>query len=69
MKQVTEDVKKYFPRTNLKRDCWVYRTGPQSWEFHGPDEFYWQGHADNAYEAKARGWTAWLQKMGKGEKF
>jgi hypothetical protein len=57
------DVKKHFPHINL-RTAWVYKTDRQSWEFHGPDDFYWYGHADNAYDARAKGWWAWLRKMG-----
>lgn len=46
------------------KDAWVWRVGRQSWEFHGPDGFYWHGRADNAYEARYKGWSAWLEKKG-----
>jgi hypothetical protein len=29
--------------------------------------FSWTGRADNAYHAKARGWSAWLEKYGRGK--
>lgn len=44
------------------REAWVYQTDGRRWEFHyGP--FYWHGRADNAYEARAKGWEAWLAKV------
>lgn len=50
---------------NLRKAAWVY--GPMfrdDWEFHGPDAFYWHGEAANAYDARAKGWRAWLRKQG-----
>lgn len=47
------------------RDAWVWNAvlaGRNHWEFHGPNEFYWYGYADNAYEARYHGWSAWLAK-------
>lgn len=49
----------------LVRDAWVWHAGRDHWEFHGPDEFYWHGRADNAYEARYKGWSAWLEKQGR----
>lgn len=40
----------------------VRRFHGSSWEFWGPKDFYWHGRADNAYEARANGWQAWLDK-------
>jgi hypothetical protein len=51
------------------------RDHADSWEFHGPGRgpivgstdpvkppnFYWYGSADNAYDARAQGWQAWLE--------
>ena len=46
------------------KDAWVYHFGRGQWEFHGPDKFYWYGRAANAYEARYKGWVAWLCKQG-----
>ena len=64
LSQVHGDVKAFRRAINLKSDAWVYRTMRDCWEFHGPDEFYWYGEASNAYEARHKGWSAWLKKSG-----
>ena len=48
------------------KDAWVWSGGlrDRCWEFHGPDEFYWYGTADNAYEARYKGWGAFLRSKG-----
>lgn len=46
----------------LMKDAWVWDAGRDHWEFHGPDGFYWHGSAGNAYEARYKGWSAWLDK-------
>lgn len=48
-----------------RKSAWVYQHSGfrNSWEFHGPDDFYWDGTADNAYHARARGWNAWLDHL------
>lgn len=43
-----------------RKAAWVYKLGMGHWEFHGPDNFYWHGSADNAYDARATGWQKWL---------
>jgi len=59
---LTRDFKRVGVGVKIKKDAWVYKTDRQSWEFHGPDEFYWYGHADNAADARYKGWHAWLRK-------
>ena len=59
-------VKRYFPRINVVRDAWTYHSA-NTWEFHGPDKFYWYGDADNAYECRYKGWMAYLRSKGKIE--
>lgn len=54
-------------RVNLWKAAWVWRDGRDCWEFHGPDKFYWHGRADNAYEARAKGWQAWLRQFDQDE--
>ncbi len=58
-----EDVKKHTTVAERKA-AWVYGFGRQSWEFHGPNDYYWNGRADNAYDARAKGWAAWLIDRG-----
>jgi hypothetical protein len=46
-----------------RKAAWVYHFERDSWEFHGPDGFYWHGSADNAYHARQQGWEAWRENM------
>lgn len=62
-----ESVKLHYPEINLVKDAWVYHFIRDHWEFHGPDKFYWDGSASNAYEARYKGWTAWLKSKGVGD--
>jgi hypothetical protein len=57
--QIVPDVHKKGKRVN--KDAWVWLVGHDQWEFHGPDNFYWHGSAGNAYEARYKGWSAWLE--------
>ena len=45
-----------------RRAAWVYHFGSGHWEFHGPGGYYWHGEADNAYDARAKGWSNWLDR-------
>jgi len=45
------------------KSAWVYKVGKDHWEFHF-GSYYWHGSADNAYDARAKGWSAWLAKNG-----
>lgn len=63
LSSVQARVEALFPESN-RAGAWVHRNDRQHWEFHGPDEFYWYGQADNAYHARALGWEAWLRKQG-----
>lgn len=47
--------------------AWTYHVDRNHWEFHGPDEFYWHGRADNAADARAHGWNAWLREKRPAE--
>lgn len=53
------DVRKAWPQVRVS-DAWVYRLDRQSWEFHF-GAFYWHGRAANAYDARAKGWAAYLR--------
>lgn len=63
LREATALVRKHFPRVKLS-DAWTYRFHEDHWEFHGPDEFVWNGSADGAYDARYNGWMAWLEKKG-----
>ena len=58
------DVKAFDPGINPRRAAWVWCGGRDQWEFHGPDDYFWHGRADNAYHARYRGWVAWLKAKG-----
>jgi hypothetical protein len=47
-------------RKHLFKDGWVWTGDRRHWEFHGPDSFYWHGRAENAYDARYKGWSAWI---------
>jgi hypothetical protein len=63
LRQATALVRSNFPDTKL-RDAWTYHYGRGDWEFHAPDGFCWYGCADGAYDARYRGWMAWLESKG-----
>lgn len=57
---VHEEIRQTGINTPMKA-AWVHKTFDQ-WEFHGPDEFYWHGRAQDAWDARVKGWTAWLRR-------
>jgi hypothetical protein len=57
-------VRKHFPEIKIRNSYAYHYSGSDFWEFHGPDRFYWHGHAYNAYEARYNGWMAWLKSKG-----
>jgi hypothetical protein len=60
--EVSRDVRKHVPGITLMK-AWVHSAGRGQWEFHF-QEFYWHGSAADAYDARARGWSAYLAKLG-----
>ena len=46
-----------------RKAAWVYHFERDHWEFHGPNNFYWHGSADNAYDARHKGWDAWREQL------
>ena len=62
---IVADVRKHVPGVKL-RDAWVWNSGNDLWEFHYKD-FYWHGSASGAFDAKAKGWSAYLEKQGVAE--
>lgn len=62
LKSVLLEVKKHATAEQVKA-AWVYHFDRDQWEFHGPDNFYWHGSADNAFDARANGWQAWLDQF------
>lgn len=63
LRQATALVRAHFPDVKL-REAWTYRFTGDQWEFHGPDKFYWNGNAGGAYDARYKGWMAWLKSKG-----
>jgi hypothetical protein len=63
--QAHNEVKAEFPDVNLREDVWVWKASRDHWEFHGPDDFYWHGTASNTFEARYKGWMAWLKSKGR----
>lgn len=47
---------------NPELNCRCSEVEPGQWEFQGPDDFAWIGSADDAHQAIARGWHAWLEE-------
>jgi hypothetical protein len=64
MKEAHKLVKKHFPAIKVRSAAWTYHLGRGHWEFHGPERFYWHGSADNGWEARYKGWMAYLQHKG-----
>lgn len=71
------DVRKFDPSIKVS-DAAVHKSG-NTWEFtfyhvtedssgkaHA-DRFYWHGRADNAYDARVKGWDAFLAKKTRVE--
>lgn len=68
LREAVKELKEKAPGIRVMKDAWVCHAGRGHWEFHGPKtghadmpQFYWHGHADNAYEARYKGWMAWLE--------
>ena len=59
------DVRQAHPDIKL-REAWVWQAGEDHWEFHY-DGYFWHGSADNAYDARAKGWDHWLRRDAKEE--
>jgi hypothetical protein len=63
LRVVLAEVREKYPDLDL-RQAWVWKVDKDHWEFHfdvKPYEYYWHGSADNAYEARANGWDAFLR--------
>lgn len=64
---LVEEFRQDFPHIGTKRDAWTINAGfHDHWEFHGTGpakDFYWHGHADNAIEARYKGWMAWAEQQ------
>lgn len=62
LSSVMDDIRKV-TTPKERKDAWVYHLGGGHWEFHGPNHYYWHGEADNAYEARAKGWSQWWEQL------
>lgn len=63
LKQVMVDVRKVTTAKDRK-GCWAWCDTGDYGEFHGPNGFYWHGGAHCKWEARAKGWMAWLDANG-----
>ncbi len=61
LSQVAVDVAKAGYKIN--KDASVIESSGY-WFFEGPEDFYFECDADNAYDARYKGWTAFLKKKG-----
>jgi len=59
LSKTLKSVKEFDESIDLSK-AWVWHFNGDSWEFHGPDNFYFCMRADNAYHARVHGWSAWL---------
>lgn len=71
LSSAVETLKLHCPDVRAMKDAWVWCAGRDHWEFHGPalkdgdaQKYYWHGSASNAYEARYKGWMAWLAAKG-----
>lgn len=46
------------------KKCSTYHFGGNHWEFQAPG-FYWHGSADNGYDARYKGLSAWVEANDK----
>jgi hypothetical protein len=61
LKLVTDRVKRLGADIKEASVTWSSMgSGGKMYEFFY-DEFHWYGKADNAYDAKARGWESWME--------
>lgn len=63
LKIFMEEVRKHTTAQERKA-AWVWRDGFRCAEFHGPDRFYWYGSVHCVYDARIKGWEAYLRSKG-----
>ena len=65
LKEVMKYVRKYVSKEDIKRAYpWKPSSFNGTFEFHGPDAFYWSGQSCCLWHAKVQGWTSYLKKIG-----
>ena len=57
--EVHAEVRRRFPGIVPMRDAYVYQIH-RGWEFTGPRDFVILVDAEDCYDARAKGWQAWL---------
>jgi len=68
LKEVHKAVKRCYPTINLRKAAWVYGYGREQWEFQithgypGLNAFMYSTRACSAFEARAKGWEAYLHE-------
>lgn len=64
LRDVCLTLKKKHPHVHHLKDGWVWSGDRKHWEFHAfGSAFYRTFRAHNAYEARAKGWLAWMEEM------
>lgn len=61
LRDVMRDVHSHTTKDERKVASGYKSSLPNSAEFWGPGGFYWHGRACCVWEAKAKGWEAWLE--------
>lgn len=61
--EMHKSVRQHFPSIRPMRDAWTHSTFNQ-FEFHGPEGFYWHGRAEDGWDARCKGWAAFLASKG-----
>ena len=66
-RQIMEDVRREVP-PEIVKEAWVYNFHDGRFEFQIPSQdFYWYGQADNAWDAKTKGWESYLSRQSHAE--
>lgn len=80
LQSVIDDVRQHIQGVKLRdawvykvgKDHWEFHytdsagasLQPNGSKVSGQPSFYWQGSADNAFDARAKGWGAYLENLG-----
>lgn len=60
---VMKDVRKHVSKEDIKKS-WGWKFQKGQYEFHGPEQFYWNGKACCMWHAKTNGWESYLRHKG-----
>jgi hypothetical protein len=65
LKELMKEVKKNVSKEDIQKS-WAWKSCyfSKTVEFHGPNDFYWNGQGCCLWYAKVKGWEAYLKKIG-----